>query len=116
MRRYIVTREIVEWIVVEGEDEEDANILASESPIEEWNRGIKQSDILRVNSQDETYSIIRHYFDTEIESEVIETGLTLDEAQAHCTDPETSSSTATSQDAVARTETYGPWFDGYERD
>lgn len=40
--------------------------------------------------------------------------LTLDEARAHCRNPETSSSTATSDKAQALTRAMGPWFDGYE--
>ncbi len=43
-----------------------------------------------------TYSIVRYY--ERKENEVIETGLTLDEAQAHCNDPLTSGE---------------GWFDGY---
>lgn len=44
----------------------------------------------------------------------IKTGLTLEEAQAHCKDPETSSRTATSARARRYTAQHGPWFDGYE--
>jgi len=44
----------------------------------------------------------------------IRRGLTLEEAQAHCKDPETSSSTATSAAAKRRLRDLGPWFDGYE--
>jgi len=58
------------------------------------------------------YKIIRTYFRGG--SRTIETGLTLEEAQKHCADPETSSSTATSSTAKARTKRMGPWFDGYE--
>jgi len=47
---------------------------------------------------------------------VVKTGLTLDEAQAHCSDPETSSSTATSVKALELTATHGPWFDGYDNE
>ena len=43
-------------------------------------------------------------------------GLTLEEAQAHCRDPETSSRTASKYVARERTRRNGPWFDGYSRD
>jgi hypothetical protein len=59
---------------------------------------------------------IRRYFSDDYESEVIETGLTLAEAQAHCQDLETSSRTATSDAAVRLTAERGPWFDGYEEE
>ena len=58
-----------------------------------------------------TYQIIRFF--QEEDNEVIDTGLTLEQAQKHCNDPETSSSTATSADAEIITETWGAWFDGY---
>ena len=63
-----------------------------------------------------TYKIIRNYFDDAEERHVIRRGLTLEEAQAHCKDPETSSSTAKSAAAVALTERAGPWFDGYDEE
>ena len=62
-----------------------------------------------------TYKIIRMYRDHN-RTRIIDTGLTLEEAQAHCRDPETSSSTATSCKAAARTKRAGPWFDGYEEE
>lgn len=62
-----------------------------------------------------TYKIIRGYKDSD-KREVIDTGLTLDEAQAHCRDPETSSSTCKLPENVARTEQFGPWFDGYDEE
>jgi len=58
-----------------------------------------------------TYTIVRFYVDDH-DPEVIETGLTADEARAHCSDPETSSATATSMVAKARTARMGAWFDG----
>lgn len=58
------------------------------------------------------YRIVRNYFNGP--SRVIRRGLTLEEAQAHCRDPETSSKTATSSRAKRRTAQRGPWFDGYE--
>lgn len=63
-----------------------------------------------------TYKVVRRYFNDEHWPEVIVRGLTLKQAQAHCNDPETSSSTATSPAAVERTERMGPWFDGYEEE
>lgn len=59
-----------------------------------------------------TYKIVRH-FQEGYASEVLVRGLTLEQAQAHCNDPETSSRTATSAAAVGRTESMGAWFDGY---
>ena len=60
----------------------------------------------------DTYKIQRLFRDGK-PKRTIRTGLTLEEAQAHCSDPETSSSTATSATARARTRQYGPWFDSY---
>ena len=60
------------------------------------------------------YSIVRMFENVSCKNRIIKRGLTLEEAQAHCRDPETSSSTATSRKAVAETERMGRWFDGYE--
>lgn len=57
------------------------------------------------------YKIVRHYFRGG--KRVIKSGLTLEEAQRHCSDPETSSSTATKAQGKKRTAQRGPWFDGY---
>lgn len=62
-----------------------------------------------------TYKITRFYAD-DTPRRVIKTGLTLDEAREHCTDPETSSRTATSAAAKARTKKHGAWFDGYSEE
>lgn len=59
-----------------------------------------------------TYKIIRFYQDARVKRRVMATGLTLEEAQAHCQDPETSSRTATKRYRV----NVGPWFDGYEEE
>lgn len=63
----------------------------------------------------ERYKIIRHYMRGPFRHRVIETSLTLEQAQEHCRDPETSSRTATSWRARERTKRHGAWFDGYER-
>lgn len=60
-----------------------------------------------------TYKINRFYQSDDVDTETVETGLTLEQAQRHCQDPETSSSTGTGPTAVALTARYGPWFDGY---
>ena len=63
------------------------------------------------------YQIVRMYQkDTSREryQRVIKSGLSLEEAQAWCRDPETSSSTCTEQAGCDRTAQRGPWFDGYE--
>lgn len=62
---------------------------------------------------DETYSITRMFFDDDIPSQTIATGLTLEEAQEHCRDSETSSRTA-SAETLAAVGVDGPWFDGYD--
>lgn len=48
----------------------------------------------------ETYKIVRFYADPDTDSEVIKTGLTLEEAQDWCRDPNTREA--------------GVWFDGYD--
>ena len=60
------------------------------------------------------YKIVRMFQNSDLRSRIIKTGLTLEQAQEHCRDPETSSSTAKGSKARKRTEVYGPWFDGYE--
>src|SRR4030095_4567800 len=60
------------------------------------------------------YRIVRMYFRAATRKRVIASGLTLEQAQAHCQDPETSARTCTSSAGRARTRRMGPWFDGYE--
>jgi len=62
------------------------------------------------------YKIIRFYTDANYGNRTkrtIETGLTLEQAQAHCNDPETSSSTCASAASKRITRRNGDWFDGY---
>ena len=60
------------------------------------------------------YEIIRFYIDYKNYSRrVIHTNLTLKEAQAHCNNIETSSSTCVFAVNKNRTKRLGPWFDGY---
>jgi hypothetical protein len=62
----------------------------------------------------ETYKIIRFFQSGE--RKTMETGLTLEEAQEHCNDPETSSKTCTRPELLLVTQKRGPWFDGYEEE
>ena len=61
-----------------------------------------------------SYKIVRMYFRPQGKRRTINRGLTLEEARAHCSDPETSSSTCTKSTGKRRTRMHGPWFDGYE--
>lgn len=61
----------------------------------------------------ETYSIVRRYFRDDVPNMEIDAGLTLEEAQAHCQDPETSSSTCSDS---SHADTFGPWFDTYSEE
>ncbi len=60
-----------------------------------------------------TYKIVRGFLHTG-RKVTIDTGLTLAAAQAHCKDPETSSSTCMTSEGRRRTSRHGPWFDGYK--
>jgi hypothetical protein len=61
------------------------------------------------------YKIVRSYRST-YSKRIVQSGLTLKEAQAHCSNPETSSSTCRSARGKARTKQLGAWFDGYEEE
>lgn len=61
-----------------------------------------------------TYKIVRTYF--RHGKLTMKTGLSLEEAQQHCRDPETSSSTCKKHANRERTRLRGPWFDGYEEE
>jgi len=60
----------------------------------------------------DTYKIVRMFFNRG--NRTIKSGLTLEQAQEHCQDPETSSSTCTEEAGLHRTAKFGAWFDGYE--
>lgn len=62
-----------------------------------------------------TYKVVRFY-QGDHPREVVETGLTLEEAQAHCKDPDSSSRTCTSKSGNARTRKFGDWFEGFEEE
>ncbi len=57
------------------------------------------------------YDIYRFFLKEGKTPELVEIGLTLEQAREHCEDPQTSSKTATTPTAKARTRKHGPWFD-----
>jgi hypothetical protein len=63
-----------------------------------------------------TYKIQRFFQSDDEETVTVMTGLTLEKAQEHCQNPETSSSTATGRYATGLTAQFGPWFDGYTKE
>lgn len=63
---------------------------------------------------DTTYQITRFFMNGD--SKYIQEGLTLEEAQEHCRDPNSSSKTCTTEEGMALTEEFGPWFDGYDKE
>lgn len=63
-----------------------------------------------------TYKIVRFFRDNPRKNFTLRTGLTLAEAQEHCSDPETSSSTCTFDDGKIRTAHNGPWFEGFTKE
>ena len=56
-----------------------------------------------------TYKIVRFHFDTDHPDHrrVVRRGLTLEEAQEHCNDPDTAGGSTVDRSA---------WFDGYEQE
>jgi hypothetical protein len=58
------------------------------------------------------YRIVRMFRDSG-RNYTIARNLTLKEAQEHCNNPNSSSSTCTGKTGKARTRKCGPWFDGY---
>jgi len=65
-----------------------------------------------------TYNIKRMYFEDTVDNRVIAAGLTLEEAQQHCKDAETSSRTASESTLETELDLYGSdsWFDGYDEE
>ena len=59
------------------------------------------------------YKVQRVYFNYPGRFDTILENLTLEEAQEHCSDPETSSSTCATDEGKMLTKRVGPWFDSY---
>ena len=63
-----------------------------------------------------TYKIMRMYYRRTGFARTIKTGLTLRQVQAHCKNPEMSSSTCTNATGKRRTKEHGEWFDCWTED
>ena len=64
----------------------------------------------------DTYKIVRFFQGTGTK-QTIKTGLTREQAEDHCSDPETSSQTCTSAEGKRRTKrSGGHWFDGFYKE
>jgi hypothetical protein len=61
------------------------------------------------------YKVVRVYFNQPGSKRTILEGVTLEQAQKHCSNPETSSSTCKGSAGKARAKRLGPWFDCYEK-
>jgi hypothetical protein len=59
------------------------------------------------------YKVICVFNDVNKKTRTVKKDLTLEEAQAICKDPETSSRTCVSKSACKRTEKFGHWFYSY---
>jgi hypothetical protein len=68
----------------------------------------------KIKGEKMTYKIIRFY--KNYPNKVVIRGLSLEQAQEHCSDPETSSRTCTSKRGMLRTKKFGEWFDGYKEE
>jgi hypothetical protein len=62
------------------------------------------------------YKIVRYFQDPAVSNRVIERGVSLEQAQAHCSDPESSSETCKKPHNRARTRKLGSWFDGFTKE
>ena len=58
------------------------------------------------------YKIVRQFFNTNRKL-TVKTNVSLKEAQAHCHNPQTSSTTCTDKNGKERTKRYGRWFDQF---
>ena len=64
----------------------------------------------------DTYKIIRFYRSAGILRRVIARGLSFEQAEKHCSSPETSSVTCTTATGKRRTRQLGEWFDGFTKE
>lgn len=51
MPKFLVGREVREWLEVEAKDDYEADDIANETPIEEWERDIKSFTVGEVSDE-----------------------------------------------------------------
>lgn len=99
------------WSMADGWTDRDG---ADEFP--DTDTGLPEGGQWMPRSTGLIYKVVRFFQDPRNASQVIKTGLTLDEAKEHCADPESSSATCTLPQNVARTKQFGQWFDGFQEE
>lgn len=76
----------------------------------------RRTDLLKTETTEaiKAYKVVRFYQHRPGRRRTIIDRCTEAEAQAHCSDPESSSSTCTTAAGKRITRRNGPWFDGYD--
>jgi len=112
---YTIAREVVPFFAVCGQMWEIAKPDGSRLCIVAGPREQAQAAVDALNGGPEaTYSVVRYF--AKGGNETLHTCLSLEDAKAHCEDPETSSRTCTSREGLALAAQRGPWFDGYVKE
>ena len=75
-----------------------------------------KNDVTTAMQAREYYNVYRRYFKQPGSKRLILAHVHIADAQAHCNNPETSSSTCKSSGCKLRTKHMGPWFDSYEKE
>jgi hypothetical protein len=65
---------------------------------------------------EEQYKVVCFFRDCPENQFTVESGLTLEQVQRICKDPDTSSRTTTTKEGKERTAKFGPWFYGYTKE
>ena len=89
---------------------------AGELPTGTYTGGLQPGPGHPAEDDGHKYRIVRMYARGDQTRRIIDRGLTIGEARAHCRNPETNSKTATGATARALTARRGAWFDGFEID
>lgn len=114
MRDYL--NQLVEPTAQDVQDAMQASFLDEQDVFNQEQATLFYKDEQPMENQDsrDRYDIVRMY-KNKWQGRVILRGLTLEEAQQHCSNPETSSKTCTSAKSKSITRRNGEWFDSYRK-